>query len=447
MAASPNRRAVRWLQGELPELVASGAISAENVRAIEQYYAAKTPPARNLGFVLLATVGSALIGAGIILLIAHNWDELSRPARSILAFLPLIASQLLAAFVLLHRDESKAWRESAAIFNVAGIGTAISVVSQTYQIHGSLANFILVWLLLSLPLIYLLRTTLGASTYLLGAVMWLFFREKQREFNPVFFWALWVLVVPYFASVYRRNRASGDTSGLAIVLAVAAAIGLGFTADFSGAHVGILAFAGFFAVIYICGIEFLPLRSGNRLHLLALLGAIAIGVMTIVLTFDDVWRRRTAPAWPTSAPQLIAVAIELAFPIAAVVLVVWSFLRRSVRFSVLAAAFPFVAAVGYLIASVCEYPYGSGTATGCDFAAAMLLNLYALGLGIELIARGLRAQSTARANFGLLVIAALAIVRFLDSDLNFVVRATGFIVVGLGFLFTNFILFKKRSPA
>ena len=74
---------------------------------------------------------------------------------------------------------------------------------------------------------------------------------------------------------------------------------------------------------------------------------------------------------------------------------------------------------------------------------------YAMGLGtpaqlVELIARGLRADSLTRVNFGLAVIAALAIARFFDTDLSFVTRAIGFIVIGLGFLATNFILFKKR---
>jgi hypothetical protein len=70
-----------------------------------------------------------------------------------------------------------------------------------------------------------------------------------------------------------------------------------------------------------------------------------------------------------------------------------------------------------------------------------------LGLGVELIARGLRANSTARTNFGLLIIAALAIARFFDSDLSFVTRAIGFIAIGVGFLLTNLVLFKKRTAA
>jgi hypothetical protein len=66
---------------------------------------------------------------------------------------------------------------------------------------------------------------------------------------------------------------------------------------------------------------------------------------------------------------------------------------------------------------------------------------------VELIGRGLRANSTARTNFGLLIIAALGIARFFDSDLSFVTRAIGFIVIGVGFLLTNLLLFKKRTAA
>jgi hypothetical protein len=255
-----------------------------------------------------------------------------------------------------------------------------------------------------------------------------------------------LFVAPYFVRLYRRDRSGAETSGLAIVLAIAAAIGVGYTADFTRANLGVLAFAGLFSLIYICGIEFFPSPDRNRLHQLAFFGGLAIGVMTIVLTFEDVWRRRSAPVWPTTGPQLFGVAIELALPIAAVGLVVWSFVRRSVRFSVAAAAFPVVAAIGWVVASLCEYPYGmSGSATRCDVAAAVLMNVYALALGVELIARGMAAQSTARANFGLLVIAALAIARFFDSELSFVTRAIGFIVIGLGFLFANFVLFKRRN--
>jgi len=45
----------------------------------------------------------------------------------------------------------------------------------------------------------------------------------------------------------------------------------------------------------------------------------------------------------------------------------------------------------------------------------------------------------------LILIAALAISRFFDSELSFVTRGLGFILVGAGFLVANILLFKKRA--
>ena len=77
MAGVRNRWAIRWLRSQLPELVASGVITSENARAIDRHYE-QDQPRSNFAFVVLAALGSALVAAGIILLIAHNWDELSR---------------------------------------------------------------------------------------------------------------------------------------------------------------------------------------------------------------------------------------------------------------------------------------------------------------------------------------------------------------------------------
>ncbi len=443
-----RERGSRWLRGELPELVANGVITQETARALEQHYP-ESERSRNFGFALLAVVGSALVAAGIILLIAHNWDEFSRPLRSAIAFVPLLAAQALSIFVLLRRDQSQPWRESAAIFNVAGIGTAIALVSQTYQIHGSFTNFILIWMLLSLPIVYLMRTTFGAVAYIFGAGYWLFHNDNWwgHRNNPLPFWLLLLLVIPYFVMVYRKDRDSRETTALAIVLAMITAMGIGYTADFCGAHLGALAFAGFFSAVYVCGIEFFPARESDRLPPLALLGGLSIGATTIVLTFEDIWTHSNAPIAPQDFAHSVAVAIQLFFPASAILLAVWSFARGKIHFSVLAAALPIIAGVGWVIAHFCLSEQITWSRSNCDFAASMLFNLYALALGIELIARGMRADSLTRANFGLLVIAALAIARFFDSDLSFVARAVGFIVIGIGFLLTNLLLFRKRSAA
>jgi uncharacterized membrane protein len=442
---STNRRAVRWLRNQLPELVSSGVISSENARAIEHHYES-TESRSSFGFVLLASIGSALIGAGVILLIAHNWDDLSRGTRTAIAFLPLVIAQALALFVLFQRNESQAWRESVAIFDVAAVATAISLISQTYQIQGTLADFMLVWLLLSIPIVYLFRTTLGAVAYLIGTLVWLFARESwftQRP-SPNLFWLFLLLVLPYYLVLLRRDRTSRALTVLSIFLVVAATFGLGFTAEFTGANIGALAFAGLFAAAYLCGMKFFPAVENQRLHSLALIGGLGVGITAIVLSFQGTWHMTSNSNSITASARAIGIGIELFFPVAAILLLAAEYLRRRrIIFSVAAATVPLVAALAWVIANLAsatnrtqDTPYSLG--------AAAVFDIYSLVLGIELIARGVRANSLTRANFGLLLIAALAIARFFDTDLGFVTRGLGFIVVGAGFLVANIIFFRKR---
>jgi uncharacterized membrane protein len=446
MAGVRNRWAIRWLRSQLPELIATGVITSENARAIERHYEDK--PRTNFAFVILAALGSALVAAGIILLIAHNWDDLSRATRTAIAFLPLLIAQALVVFTLMRRNESRPWCEAAAIFDVAAVATAISLISQTYQVQGTFADFMRTWLLLSIPIVYLLRTTLGAIAYVIGSVLWLFARWGflSSTGNPMLFWVLLLLVIPHVVIRFRRDRDSRETATLVIILALAALFGVGATAEFADANVGVIAYAGLSTAIYLCGMKLFP--QPGRLHPLAVLGGVAIGVVAIVLSFESSWHiTYHVTSVPRSWPTNVAVVVELLFPIAAVCLAGFDLLGRRAAFSLSAALLPIVAAVAWAITHLCELPDDKWHSTSCSFAAATLMNCYALWLGIDILARGIRTNSIARANFGLLLIAALAICRFFDSDLSFVARGVGFIIVGLGFLVANLLLFKRRTAS
>lgn len=445
MPHSPNRKAIDWLQGELPSLVSANVISADCAAALKAHYAGQAKGSTNFGFVLLAIIGSVLIGAGVILLIAHNWDQLSRGARCVIAFAPLVASQALGAFVLMRRNESQAWRETAAILNVAAVGSAISLISQTYQIQGTLDQFMLTWLLLSVPIVYLFRTWLGAMLFVVGCVEWLFARGFWLQSrSPLVFWPVLLLIVPFFVIGFRQARESRGVACLGIFLLGATVVGLGFTAEFTDACLFSLSLAGLFTATYLFGIEFFPRDDRARLHSLALLGGLGIGVLAVILSFKDLWE--IAPSTKSFGLHATGIAIQLLFPLAALVLAAARLVAGGGRrFSLVAAAFPLVVAVAWGISRVGHLPGSGGNGTRYDFISALLLNVYVLGLGVEFLARGIKSDSLARANFGLLLIAALATARFFDSDVSFMTRGIGFILIGIGFLAANVFLFKRRA--
>src|SRR5947207_420621 len=321
-----DRSGIRWLLAELTELVAGGVLSSENAEALRQHYAATdSGEPRRIGFVLSAILGSLLVGGGIILLVAHNWDFLTRPVRCAIAFTPLVLSQALAILVLLRRNQSAPWRESGALPRVAAIGTAIALVGQTYQIQGDFARFILVWMLLALPIVYLFRTSVGLAIYFVGATVWVL-SSKAGYFlgvrpNDLWVWALLSLGVPAFIVRLRQDRNGFGTLLVMTALAVAAAFSLGQTDGLGAQSFWRCSFAGFWTVVYLVGVASFKDWRPTRPHPFVAAGWIGILSLAISLSFQDAWRTRQ---WqnavylvPRHYPDALATGVQIAWVLAA----------------------------------------------------------------------------------------------------------------------------------
>ena len=121
------------LQKDLPELVEAGLIDQSTADRIQDYYLQKKGNPSNRLFVVFGVLGAILVGLGIILIVAHNWDQLPRMAKTVFAFLPLVIGQLLCAYALFKKSDSLAWRESSASFLFFALGASIALVSQVYN--------------------------------------------------------------------------------------------------------------------------------------------------------------------------------------------------------------------------------------------------------------------------------------------------------------------------
>jgi len=443
--SSADRTGIRWLLAELPELVASGVLSQEAADALRQHYSTEVPgERRRIGFILSAILGSLLVGAGIILLVAHNWDFFSRPVRCALALTPLVLSQALAVFVLLRRNGSAPWREMAAILNVTAIGTAVALVSQTYQIQGDFARFILVWMILALAVVYLFQTSVGLSAYFIGAAVWVF-SSKHGDFfgahpNDLWGWVLLLLGVPAFVILLRQNRNGYGTLLATTALAVACAFSLGQTDEIGAQSFWRCSFPAYWSLVYLVGAVFFHDWRRTRPHPFVVIGWIGILSLAVVLSFQDIWRghewQKAVDLLPRHYPDLLAAGIQLAWVLAALLFA--GFGLWKMRESNLApAAFTPIAVIAWLMAKQ----------TGEALVPSLLLNFFLLALGIYTLLRGIRSGRVVEANLGMLVIALLATARFFDTDLEFVVRGVAFIAIGLGFLATNLIVFKRKARA
>lgn len=432
---------LRWLYRELPELVGQGVIPPEIAERIRQHYGEPElagSAAKRWAIVLFSVLGSALIGGGIILLLAHNWEDLSRPARAIISIAPLAIAAALGLWLLWTERESAAWREGVGAAQALAIGASIALVAQTYNLGGRFDEFMLTWALLALPIAYLLRSTLPMVLYLVGIAVW----TGSVTYWPgvgLWYFPLLAAALPFLWWTGRENRYHPRPVLLGWTLAITVCVGAGFALGrvCDKLDAWPVLFGGLFAALYLIGTRWRGEAPSVWQRPFQNVGALGAVGLSLVLSFKEVWSRAGWRYYWEDADFSLAgarLAVAAIFPIAALALWVWSWRRQAWGEIMLGVVAPLVI-VGW-VASMYD---------AVEMLRSALFTLYLFVLGIGTLVVGFRGQRLGAVNAGLAVLAAVVLCRFFDSDLSFLVRGVAFIVIGVGFLATNLALSRRKG--
>ena len=93
------------ITNELQELLKANVVTEETAKKIQQYFDEKQEGNQNKLSSVFGIVGAILVGLGIILVFAHNWDTLSRLTKTLLSFLPLLIGQLFCGYSILKNQK------------------------------------------------------------------------------------------------------------------------------------------------------------------------------------------------------------------------------------------------------------------------------------------------------------------------------------------------------
>ena len=435
-----DKRQLHWLYNELPDLVSQGIVPPEVAERLRQHYGepeAAGSTAKRWAIVLFSILGAVLIGGGIILLLAHNWDELSRPVRAVISVLPLAVSAALGAWLLWTQRPSTAWREGVGTFQTIAIGVAIALIAQTYNLGGRLDEFLLTWSLLALPIAYLLGATLPALLYLVGITVWAG-SVTYQHLQGLWYFPLLGLALPYLWLTSRANRYHPRPVLFAWVLAITVCIGTGFAEERVCGRLDAwpVLFTGLFGLLFLVGARWWGEASAAWQRPLQNVGALGALVLSLVLSFSDPW---SVGHWGYYWEEVgsVRAGLQLAtaaiFPVAAIALWVRSWTRRAWS-EVMVGAVPALAVIGW----ACAMRDAKGV-------GAVLFNLYLFALGIGTLVIGLRGRRLGTVNAGMVVLAAVILCRFFDSHLDFLFKGIAFIIVGVGFLVTNLVLLRWKG--
>jgi uncharacterized membrane protein len=433
-----GRLSIRWLFSELPKLEADGVIDAAVAERLRAHYAAKSSgTGRRLVVAIFAVFGALLIGGGVILLLAHNWDVFDRGTRAAIALAPLLLSQVLVGWVLLKKTDSTAWREGSATLLALTVAASVALVDQTYHTGGDLESFLWRWSLLLAALPWLLNSTAVAMLFL-ASLTWWAGAAKVEGSQVLIMWPLAAAVVPHLIQIMRSGRRGLRAANLqwAIALFLCVAVGLGIENRVPG--LWIVIYVGLFALMITLGAANRRGEEGLWRRPFEVVGIVGSIILWLLLSFDEVWRNI---GWDHiySSEKFhelvwwVDVLVAVGLPLAAIAAMAFLLDRKRDRLALVwGLSVPVIAVVWPLVA-----------ATDSSWIGMVAFTLLLFIVGIVTIAVGVRRQSLGTVNLGMVVVALLVVVRFFDSEFGFIFKGFAFILVGLGFLVANIVLSRS----
>jgi len=428
---------IRWLYSQLDDWVTKGVLSEDGVaRLRDKYGPADKMSGRSVALTICSILGGILIGGGVLLVLGHNWSGLSRPIRTVLSLAPMVVGQAGLLWCRMSGRTSVAWREGVTAYLALTVGAAIALVGQTYHLPGDMAAFLLTWALLVLPLVYLVEASLPALFYMALILGWAGHVQSHAG-HVLLFWPLAGLVGPHIWLVGKKAPYSNRSSALGWVACIALSIGAGISLEKSVPGLWVIIYASLFACMYLVGSYWSRHGESAWQRPWQGFGAVGIACLTMILTFEDVWRD---VGWNYyhygaryhRAAEWVDYVLALGLPCIATILLVMVVRRKQIC-RILYALLPILAVAGFCVCSVFDE----------EWPAMLAFNAYALVLGIGTIVMGIRESRVGPVNGGMLILATVIVLRFFDGDLGFLARGIVFIALGVGFLVTNLVLAKR----
>lgn len=415
----------------LPELVENGIITDEIAQNITAYYAQNEESGTSRLFTVFGILGATLIGLGIILIMAHNWDNFPRLTKVFLAFLPMLIGQAGLGFSI-YKNKSKTWKETATVFLFFAVGACIALVSQIYNISGDLESFLLAWIVLCVPLLYVTKSTSAIVLHLVFITYYAFEAGYRFYSNnttiPHTYFLLLLLALPSYIKMIKGAIKSPAVNILHWLFPLSLIISLPVCIDRSEA-IGFLMYVLLFGVIYNIGQ--LPyfknkslLQNGYRF-----LGSLGTVIVLLILSFRFVWEHEFNDVQFDSLEFYCTIIF---FVIASTVLYFSNKLKQVKSINL----FQYV----FLIFTII-FMLGLSN----DILPTILVNILLFTLGVMAIKIGADNLHFGILNYGMLIITVLITCRFFDTELSFPVRGLLFILIGAGFFTTNYIMLKKQK--
>jgi len=410
-----------WLKKELPHWIQDGVIDSEQAGQILSRY----PERHSLswGKILISGFGAIMVGLGVILLFAYNWDAMGRFSKM---------SVILGALAITHffafrtRLGNHHLSESLFILATMLFGAGIWLVAQIYHIDEHYPNAFLLWGFAALLLAWVLPS-LPQAILTVGLVMIWHFSEAL-DFDFATHHALVLILIGLFPLIWRLQSPI-----LARLVSASFFVSLGLAT----ATVDERLSASVLLLVAACLIFFsfwsASQANGWFSHTgqeLAKPAWLVFAGMLFLMSFgdisDDLIRVRFNEPVESLYFYLPLILSQLLF--------LWLMLKRQFSIITFVVEFSVLLVVAPSIFDI--YPVHLYT---------LIFNLLLLGLSIGLIYQGSHYADARKMVWGSLIFTVLVFARYTDLFDSLISRALAFLIVGAVLFFAGTVLNRNRN--
>ncbi len=174
----------KWLHGEIDLWQSEGLIDRRLAASLTERY-----PVTDRGWsrIIFSAIGATLVGLGVILFFAYNWEDLPKFAKLGVVFVALLGSHGAGLWIGWRSADQRSLVEGLHILGTMLFGAGIWLIAQIYHIDEHYPNAFLFWSLGALGFAWTLPSLAQGFLAVLLISLWSAF--EVFDFNWVNHWA------------------------------------------------------------------------------------------------------------------------------------------------------------------------------------------------------------------------------------------------------------------
>lgn len=415
------RKRIEWLRKEVDRWVHEGIIGPEEGGKIKLKY----PLEEEISWsrVIFSSIGAILIGLGVILFFAYNWDKMHKYFKLTVVFSSILIFHGLGWYFSREGSRNRVIGEALHLLGTMLFGAGIWLVAQIYHIEEHFPNAFLIWAIGALSLAWLLPSL---SHGILAAVLFALWHgsEAGNFANPNHLGLIVILAGLLPLAWVKRSRVLFGSVIAAFLISLA------FTAEALSTRVFLtkllLPLMFFMSTVLISAGLIMKKKDlfPQSASVASIFGYILYFPILYGLTFKGSWKNITckftdiegAVYFSVSAILALAAWIVTVLPVEKIKENVQNLFRNGL--------------IGVPAAIVLYLVIALGLPGMEIWGAASLFNIVFLFHSVMLILEGCRSVRFNVTVAGCLLFALVAVSRYVDLFESLLVRSIVFLVVG-----------------